>query len=205
MGINLNPGKECNFDCIYCQVDRTIPPATRKVDLSRLAAEVDLLAGDRHLGDRRNRRVEARHRDWLKNHVRRIVHGLPRPTVEALLDQDQRGSLSEFILRHARRKGVAAAQLGTIERQRRVIDHIVEVFERPYERDEKLIVYDRPLTADEARTLLFWPGPDGQAFRRLATDPSYRAIMTFSLGVTSERVGCRINDGFLSVRLVVRG
>ena len=41
VGINLNPGKECNFDCIYCQVDRTVPPQVRKVDLERVAAELD--------------------------------------------------------------------------------------------------------------------------------------------------------------------
>ncbi len=41
VGINLNPGKECNFDCIYCQVDRTVAPVTRKVDLARLATELD--------------------------------------------------------------------------------------------------------------------------------------------------------------------
>ncbi len=23
IGVNLNPDKVCNFDCIYCQVDRT--------------------------------------------------------------------------------------------------------------------------------------------------------------------------------------
>lgn len=41
VGINLNPGKECNFDCLYCQVDRTVPPRVRKVDLERLARELD--------------------------------------------------------------------------------------------------------------------------------------------------------------------
>jgi wyosine [tRNA(Phe)-imidazoG37] synthetase (radical SAM superfamily) len=41
VGINLNPGKECNFDCVYCQVDRRVPPRVRKVDLARLAAELD--------------------------------------------------------------------------------------------------------------------------------------------------------------------
>ena len=41
VGINLNPGKECNFDCVYCQVDRNAPPATRKVSLERLALELD--------------------------------------------------------------------------------------------------------------------------------------------------------------------
>jgi len=43
VGINLNPGKECNFDCIYCQVNRHIPASTRKVDLQALEAELDLL------------------------------------------------------------------------------------------------------------------------------------------------------------------
>ncbi len=41
VGVNLNPGKECNFDCIYCQVDRSAPPAVRKVDLERLRGELD--------------------------------------------------------------------------------------------------------------------------------------------------------------------
>lgn len=41
VGINLNPGKECNFDCIYCQVDRTVPPLVRKVDLGLLRDELD--------------------------------------------------------------------------------------------------------------------------------------------------------------------
>ena len=26
VGINLNPDKVCNFDCVYCQVDRSTPP-----------------------------------------------------------------------------------------------------------------------------------------------------------------------------------
>ena len=41
VGINLNPGKECNFGCLYCQVDRLAAPRVRKVDLERLAAELD--------------------------------------------------------------------------------------------------------------------------------------------------------------------
>jgi wyosine [tRNA(Phe)-imidazoG37] synthetase (radical SAM superfamily) len=43
IGINLNPNKACNFDCIYCQVDRTTPPVVRKVDLAKLKAELDHL------------------------------------------------------------------------------------------------------------------------------------------------------------------
>lgn len=48
VGINLNPDKACNFDCLYCQVDRTTPPAVRRVKLGTLAAELDcVLAAER--------------------------------------------------------------------------------------------------------------------------------------------------------------
>jgi wyosine [tRNA(Phe)-imidazoG37] synthetase (radical SAM superfamily) len=55
VGVNLNPGKECNFDCVYCQVDRRIPPRVRKVDLERMALELELVlqaAADGSLYDR---------------------------------------------------------------------------------------------------------------------------------------------------------
>jgi wyosine [tRNA(Phe)-imidazoG37] synthetase (radical SAM superfamily) len=41
VGVNVNPGKECNFDCLYCQVDRAVAPRVRRVDLDRLAAELE--------------------------------------------------------------------------------------------------------------------------------------------------------------------
>jgi wyosine [tRNA(Phe)-imidazoG37] synthetase (radical SAM superfamily) len=41
VGINLNPGKECNFDCIYCQVDRSVASSVHKVDLDLVALELD--------------------------------------------------------------------------------------------------------------------------------------------------------------------
>lgn len=43
LGINLNPDKVCNFDCIYCSVDRTVPLppwATRDVDIPLLRDEL---------------------------------------------------------------------------------------------------------------------------------------------------------------------
>jgi wyosine [tRNA(Phe)-imidazoG37] synthetase (radical SAM superfamily) len=40
LGINLNPAKGCTFDCVYCCVDRTVPPARRSVDLERVEAEL---------------------------------------------------------------------------------------------------------------------------------------------------------------------
>jgi wyosine [tRNA(Phe)-imidazoG37] synthetase (radical SAM superfamily) len=33
LGLNVNPDKACNFDCIYCQVDRTTESAVKKFDL----------------------------------------------------------------------------------------------------------------------------------------------------------------------------
>ncbi len=43
IGINLNPDKACNFDCIYCQVNRNVPPAVRKVNLERLGQELEAI------------------------------------------------------------------------------------------------------------------------------------------------------------------
>jgi wyosine [tRNA(Phe)-imidazoG37] synthetase (radical SAM superfamily) len=40
IGVNLNPDKVCNFDCIYCEVDRRTPPRTRQLDTGRLRQEL---------------------------------------------------------------------------------------------------------------------------------------------------------------------
>lgn len=40
VGVNLNPDKICNFDCIYCQVDRTTRSETRFVETDQLADEL---------------------------------------------------------------------------------------------------------------------------------------------------------------------
>ncbi len=45
IGVNLNPDGACNFDCIYCQVDRTGPRRTRTVVLNVLRDELHLVAG----------------------------------------------------------------------------------------------------------------------------------------------------------------
>jgi len=41
VGVNLNPDKVCNFDCIYCQVDRRSESETRFVELERLVSELE--------------------------------------------------------------------------------------------------------------------------------------------------------------------
>ena len=44
IGVNLNPDKACNFDCVYCQVDRRTPSTIRGVNLDDLRSElIDLL------------------------------------------------------------------------------------------------------------------------------------------------------------------
>lgn len=40
IGVNLNPDKVCNFDCIYCSVDRKVAPATKSVNLDVLRQEL---------------------------------------------------------------------------------------------------------------------------------------------------------------------
>ncbi len=40
VGVNLNPDKVCNFDCIYCQVDRRSESETRFVEMDQLLSEL---------------------------------------------------------------------------------------------------------------------------------------------------------------------
>lgn len=41
IGVNLNPDKVCNFDCVYCQVDRVQVSETRFVAVAELLTELD--------------------------------------------------------------------------------------------------------------------------------------------------------------------
>jgi wyosine [tRNA(Phe)-imidazoG37] synthetase (radical SAM superfamily) len=43
IGVNLNLDRRCNFDCVYCQVDRTGPVESEPIDLDRLAAELEAM------------------------------------------------------------------------------------------------------------------------------------------------------------------
>ena len=55
LGVNLNPDKVCNFDCIYCQVDRTTRSETRFVEMDQLLAELrttlDFITSGEFFGD----------------------------------------------------------------------------------------------------------------------------------------------------------
>lgn len=41
IGVNLSLDKACNFDCIYCQVDRSRPGESQPIDVPRLVEELD--------------------------------------------------------------------------------------------------------------------------------------------------------------------
>jgi wyosine [tRNA(Phe)-imidazoG37] synthetase (radical SAM superfamily) len=61
IGVNLNPDKVCNFDCIYCQVDRRSEAETRFVELDQVLAEleqvVDLVVSGQLFEDEKFRSV----------------------------------------------------------------------------------------------------------------------------------------------------
>jgi wyosine [tRNA(Phe)-imidazoG37] synthetase (radical SAM superfamily) len=40
LGININPDRLCNFDCVYCEVDRRAATTTMKLDVDAMAAEL---------------------------------------------------------------------------------------------------------------------------------------------------------------------
>jgi wyosine [tRNA(Phe)-imidazoG37] synthetase (radical SAM superfamily) len=40
IGVNLNPDKHCNFDCGYCEVDRTLPALERTLEVDVMAKEL---------------------------------------------------------------------------------------------------------------------------------------------------------------------
>lgn len=45
IGVNLNPDKRCNYSCVYCQVDRSVPRGLHEVSLLVLRDELKLALG----------------------------------------------------------------------------------------------------------------------------------------------------------------
>jgi wyosine [tRNA(Phe)-imidazoG37] synthetase (radical SAM superfamily) len=41
VGINLNPDKRCNFDCVYCEVNRSLPSRDHQLDVSVMVRELE--------------------------------------------------------------------------------------------------------------------------------------------------------------------
>src|SRR6185295_12474346 len=41
VGLNMNPDKLCNFDCVYCEVSRHEPPRESRLDVPVMIAELE--------------------------------------------------------------------------------------------------------------------------------------------------------------------
>jgi wyosine [tRNA(Phe)-imidazoG37] synthetase (radical SAM superfamily) len=41
IGVNLNPDKRCNFDCVYCEVNRDDPGQESRVDIGAMSVELE--------------------------------------------------------------------------------------------------------------------------------------------------------------------
>lgn len=69
IGINLNPDRLCNFDCVYCQVDRRGDHAAPPVDVDRLERElntvIDLAESGTIWADPRFCHVDEAHQRWV--------------------------------------------------------------------------------------------------------------------------------------------
>src|ERR1700758_1273782 len=40
IGVTMNPDKHCNFDCVYCEVDRCLPGPREPLDVHVMAQEL---------------------------------------------------------------------------------------------------------------------------------------------------------------------
>jgi wyosine [tRNA(Phe)-imidazoG37] synthetase (radical SAM superfamily) len=45
VGVNMNPDKLCDYDCIYCEVDRRVPAAEKKLNVELMAEELQATLG----------------------------------------------------------------------------------------------------------------------------------------------------------------
>src|SRR5690348_9190864 len=55
VGVNLTPDKQCNFDCPYCEVDRSAIGQTPELDLDVLSAELQVTLALVHSGNVRHK------------------------------------------------------------------------------------------------------------------------------------------------------
>jgi wyosine [tRNA(Phe)-imidazoG37] synthetase (radical SAM superfamily) len=50
IGVNMNPDRRCNFNCIYCEVNRAVPPSDRDLNVEVMAAELVQTLQSAHAG-----------------------------------------------------------------------------------------------------------------------------------------------------------
>jgi len=55
VGVNLNPDGQCNFNCVYCEVDRSLPPRERHLDVDAMADELKRTLALVYAGELRER------------------------------------------------------------------------------------------------------------------------------------------------------
>jgi wyosine [tRNA(Phe)-imidazoG37] synthetase (radical SAM superfamily) len=57
IGVNLNPDRQCNFDCPYCEVNRSVPAAETRLDVGIMAGELERTLEWVHSGRIRERSI----------------------------------------------------------------------------------------------------------------------------------------------------
>jgi wyosine [tRNA(Phe)-imidazoG37] synthetase (radical SAM superfamily) len=55
IGVNMNPDKKCNFDCLYCEVNRTEPAREARLNVEVMAVELKKTLAGVHAGRLRER------------------------------------------------------------------------------------------------------------------------------------------------------
>lgn len=55
LGVNLNPDQFCDFDCLYCEVDRQLPPRASQLDIEAMAGELHQTLQSVYSGELRHR------------------------------------------------------------------------------------------------------------------------------------------------------
>ena len=91
IGVNLNPDKVCNFDCIYCQVDRTQQSETRFVEIDALLDELDAMLDWSLAASCSNARSSRARRRQLRRLNDIAFSGDGEPTTYTQLRRDHRG------------------------------------------------------------------------------------------------------------------
>ena len=81
IGVNMNPDRVCNFDCIYCEVDRKAPVMDMQLDLNVMAEELDKTLELVRTGKIRERAAYAGLSDELLNLRHVALSGDGEPTL----------------------------------------------------------------------------------------------------------------------------
>jgi wyosine [tRNA(Phe)-imidazoG37] synthetase (radical SAM superfamily) len=106
VGVNMNPDQRCNFNCVYCEVNRNAPPRESKLDVPVMIAELERTLELNYSGHLQNQPAyRSTPVDLLEfRHVALSGDGEPtlsesfREAVEAIIHLRARGSFPFFKL-----------------------------------------------------------------------------------------------------------